>query len=90
MIIIKRDRITFYIKDESVIVSNNDFQFTSYNVYALQNRNPFYQFKDAILDSKPPQFNNIIDVVSLGAKFGIYGTGTAKPNIEGVECEYRQ
>lgn len=89
MVIIKRGRVTFYIKDESVVVSNGDFQYSSYNVFALQNRGPFNEFKQRILDSKAPEFSSIVDVVELGVQCGINGVGTRKPSIEGINCEYR-
>lgn len=89
VIIIKRDKVTFYIKEETITVSSNDFQYTSYNVYSLQNRAPFNEFKEKILNSKPPEYSHIIDVVELGVRCGIYGNGTVKPNLEGLDCEYR-
>ena len=88
MQIIKREKITFYIKDESIVVSNNDFQFLSYNVYAALNRNSFNQFREKILASTPPQYSSIVDVVVLAEKCGIYGVGTARPNLDNTEHEY--
>jgi len=89
MIVIKRGRVTFYIKDENIVVSNGDFQYSSYSVYALQNRQPFKEFKETILNSEPPRFSSITEVVALSSQCEIYGESARKPNLEGVECEYR-
>ena len=62
MIIIKRDRVTFYISDDSVVVSNGDFQHSSYNTFSMANKSNFYKFKSTILDSTYPAFSKIIDV----------------------------
>lgn len=89
MIIIKRDKVTFYIKDENVIVSNNDIQHTAYSVYALQNRGAFHQFRDTILNSKPSEFTKIVEVVGLSSRCGIYGEPARKPKLEDIEHEFR-
>jgi len=90
MIIIKRGRLTYYFKDESVIVGNSDFQFCSYNIYALQNRAPFYQFRDTLLNSKPEEYHNILDVIQLSTDLGIRGFATARPNLDNISIEYRK
>lgn len=90
MIIIKRDRVTFYISDDSVVVSNGDFQHSSYNTFSMANKSNFYKFRNAILDSKYPAFSSIVDVVELSSQCQVYGYSTRKPNLEGVKCEYRK
>lgn len=89
MIIIKRGRVTFYIKDDSVVVSNGGFQYSSYSTFGLTNKGQFQNFKDTILNSEPPAFSNIVEVVELSGQCQVYGFSTRKPNLEGVEYEYR-
>ena len=89
MIIIKRDRVTFYICDDSVVVSNGAFQHTSYNVYSTVIKSQFHKFRDEILNSQPPRFSSIVDVVELSSQLEVYGYSTKKPNLEGAEYEYQ-
>ncbi len=89
MIVIDRGNLVFYIKEECITVAYNNWQYFSYSVYALQNRKPFYNFKNAILESTPDKFRNILEVVSLGAEHGLISSGTIKPNLEGVKYEKR-
>jgi len=81
--------VTFYIKDDSVVVSNGDFQYSSYNTFALANKGQFQTFKDTILNSQPPAFTSIVEVVELSSQCEVYGFSTRKPNLEGIEYEYR-
>ena len=89
MVIIKRGRVTFYITDESVVVANGDFQYSSYNSYSIPNKGDLYKFRDEILHSQPPRFSSIVDVVELSSKYQVFGYSTSKPNLDGVEYEYR-
>ena len=89
VVIIKRGRVTFYITDEAVIVSNGDFQHSSYNPFSTPVKSDFHKFRDRILESQAPEFSNIVDVVELSSQYQIYGYSTSKPKLEGVECEYR-
>jgi hypothetical protein len=89
MIIIKRGRTTFYICDDSIVVANGDFQYSSYNTYTTVSKSNFYKFKDEILNSQPPRFTSIVDVVELSSKYEVYGYSTRKPNLDGVEYEYQ-
>ena len=89
MIIIKRGRVTFYICDDSVVISNGDFQHTSYNVYSTVNKSQFHKFRDEIQHSQPPRFTSIVDVVELSSQLEVYGYSTKKPSLEGVEYEYQ-
>ncbi len=77
---IKRGRNTFYIKEHAVIVGmNNGFSYTAYTVYPLQNRKPFYDFKQAIIDSKEDELTTAIEIMRLGMKYKLAGVGTMKP-----------
>ena len=89
LVIIKRGNVTFYIADESIIVANGTFQYSTYNTFMNANKGDFYKFRDAILHSQPPMFSSIVDVVELSSKFAVYGYGSRKPNLEGLEYEYR-
>lgn len=80
MIIIKRKQSTYYIKEESIVHEYNK-QFISYNVYALQNRKRFKDFKNVLLESQPHEYDSIIDVISLARQFGLRGTAGHKPTI---------
>lgn len=89
MIIINRGRVTFYIKSDSIVVSNGEFQHSSYNTYALAKKSQFQKFKDTILKSEAPEFSSITDVVGLSSRCGVYPSNTKKPDLEGVEYEQR-
>lgn len=80
MIIIKRTQCTYYIKEESIILEYNN-QFTSYNVYALQNRKRFKDFKLALLESKRHEYDNINDIVGLALRYGLIGMTAHRPII---------
>jgi hypothetical protein len=86
MEILKRGSLTFYIKEEAVIVGINDFQFIAYTVYALQNRKPFYDFKQAILRSKENEYNTVVKGMNLGRKYGLKAVSSRKPK-EKVEIK---
>lgn len=79
MIILKRGKITYYIKDEAVIVGISDFQYIAYTVYALQNRKPFYDFKKALLKSTEDEYTTQLEQISLGLKYGLRSVSTRKP-----------
>lgn len=79
MIILKRGRITYYVKDESVIVGINDFQYIAYNVYTLQNRKPFYDFRRTLLKSEENEYGSIVEQIKLGQRFGLRAVASTKP-----------
>lgn len=81
MIIIKRKQSTYYIKEESIIHEYNG-QYVSYNVYSLQNRKRFKDFKQTLLESQPHEYDKIADVFRLAMKFGLKGTAGHKPTID--------
>ena len=77
--IIKRGRLTYYIKHEAIIVGVSDFQFTAYTVYPLQNRKPFYDFRDAIINSKEDEYDDIVKLISLALKHKLRSVASHKP-----------
>lgn len=84
MQIVKRGKITYYVKKEAIIVSNNDFQFTAYTVYTLQNRTPFNDFKAKILESREGEYDNIIDLIVLARKYNLRGVASHRPSQEEI------
>lgn len=84
MIIIKRDKCIYYIKEESITVGYG-IQYISYNVYALQNRKRFKDFKARLLDSYPNEYAEIRELLSLAMEFGLKGMVGRKPLLHGDE-----
>lgn len=82
MIILRRGEITYYVKEEAVIVAIKDFQFIAYTVYPLQNRKPFYDFRKTILKSLDNEYNNIFELIKLGQRYNLKATAGRKPVIE--------
>ena len=80
MIIIKKKESTFYVKEESIIWEYNK-QYSSFNVYALQNRKRFRDFKEELLNSSYEEFDSVNDVYSLALKYKLVSTVAHKPNI---------
>lgn len=80
MIIVKRNECTYYIKDESIVLEYNN-QYISFNVYALQNRKRFKDFKLTLLESSRGEYSNINDIVGLASSFGLRGMAGYKPII---------
>jgi len=81
MIIIKRKQSTYYVKEESIIHEYNK-QFVSYNVYSLQNRKRFKDFKQTLLESQPHEYDKIADVFSPTMRYGLKGTFGHKPVVD--------
>lgn len=79
MTIVKRGKITYYIKKEAIIVGVSDFQYSAYTVYPLQNRKPFYDFKEAIVTSKEDEYDTILKLISLALKYNLRGVASHKP-----------
>ena len=82
MEVIKRGNITYYIKEESIIASINNFQHIAFTVYSLQNRKPFYDFKKAIQNSKEDELTKSVDILLLGQKYNLRGVASQKPKVE--------
>lgn len=83
--ILKRGRLTYYVKDEAVIVGISDFQFTAYTVYPLQNRKPFYDFRKAILKSADQQYSTPVELIGLAKRFNLRGVASHKPSEQEME-----
>lgn len=79
MTILKRGKITYYVKDESVVVSVGGYQYIAYNVYSLQNRKPFYDFRKTLLKSREDEYGSIIEQIKLGQRFGLKAVAASKP-----------
>lgn len=84
MIIIKRTQCTYYIKEESITLEYNT-QFTSFNVYMLQNRKKFKDFKATLLTSRKNEYDNINDIIGLATKFGLIGMVGRRPQIQDTD-----
>lgn len=82
MKILKRGKLTYYIKSEVVIVGINDFQYIAYTIYALQNRKPFYDFRKALLNSTEDEYTTVSEQIALAQKYGLKAVGTGKPKTE--------
>jgi hypothetical protein len=82
MIIVKRGKITYYVKEEAIIVGVNDFQYTAYTVYPLQNRKPFYDFRRKILKSEENEYADIISLIQLAQKHNLKGVASHRPSEE--------
>ncbi len=79
MKIVKRGKITYYVKDEAVIAEINSLQYVAYTVYALQNRKPFYDFRKAILRSEENEYNSAVEMIRLAQKYNLRGTASHRP-----------
>lgn len=79
MIILKRGKLTYYIKDEAVIVGINDFQHIAYTVYPLQNRKPFYDFRRTLIKSEEHEYRTVPEQIALGQKYGLRAVSSNKP-----------
>lgn len=82
MIILKRGHLTYYIKEEAVIVGINNFQYIAYTVYPLQNRKPFYDFRRTLIKSEEHEYATVPEQIGLGMKYGLKAVASNKPNIE--------
>lgn len=56
-------------------------QFISFNVYQLQSRKKFNDFKLALIESKRDEYGNINDIIGLATSFGLRGMVGHKPTI---------
>jgi hypothetical protein len=80
MIVLKRGQITYYIKEEAVVVSIQDFQHIAYTVYPLQNRKPFYDFRRALLRSAEDEYNSPAKLIKLAQHHSLKGVASHKPS----------
>lgn len=84
MKIINRGKCVYYIKEESIILEYNR-QYTSFNVYKLQNRKKFKDFKQTLEDSAPGSYDNINDILGLATSFELIGMAGYRPTLDGTE-----
>lgn len=83
--IIKRGKITYYISDSSVVVGVGKHQYISYNVYNSPSRSSLAEFKKRLINSKPDQYDNVIDQIDLARKCNLIGSGTVRPKWDEEE-----
>lgn len=72
MTIIKRNQCIYYIQEEQVIMEYLG-QYTSFNVFNLQSRKKFKDYKLELLQSGRDEFDNINDAIGLASKHGLRG-----------------
>lgn len=77
--ILNRGKLTYYLADNSVVVGVGGQQYISYNIYNSPSRSNLNVFKKLIENSKPSQYNNVIDLIDLARKCNLVGSGTVKP-----------
>lgn len=83
--ILKRGRLTYYVKEEAVVVGIGELQYSAYTVYPLQNRKPFYDFRKAILKSREDQYSTPGELISLALKYNLRGVASHKPTEREME-----
>lgn len=78
--IVRKSKINWLLSPE-IIVAFDKIQATGYNVYENPKQS-LEEMKIIILQSKPDEYNNWVDVVELAIKKGMRGYGTRIPKIE--------
>lgn len=78
--ILTRNKITYYIYDEKVIVAVGGHQWVSYNQYDNWNRQGIAQFINMLLKSKEDEYGTAVDQMTLAVQCGIKGSSTRKPD----------
>lgn len=78
-VIIRKKKLIYLLKSDSVTVYVGFGQWVSYNYYNNWNRQGITQFKQAILKSKKDEYDSAVDQMSLAYECGIKGVGTIKP-----------
>lgn len=82
-IIIRKNKLIYVLRSESVTVYVGFNQWVSYNQYNNWNRKGITMFKQKILKSKKDEYDTATDQMSLAHECEIIGVGTVKP--EGIE-----
>jgi hypothetical protein len=77
--IIKRGSLTFYVKNQSVIVGIGSIQYSAYTVYPLQNRKPFYDFRKTIVNSKDTELTSPVELITLAKRYNLRGVASHRP-----------
>lgn len=80
MVIIKRKQCIYYVKEEQVVLEYNR-QYTSFNVYQLQSRKKFKDYKLELLSSAKDQFDNINDAIGLATRYNLVGMLGHRPQL---------
>lgn len=55
-------------------------QATSFNVFSLQSRKKFKDFRKELMESLPHEFDNYNDIYGLATKYGVRATGGHVPS----------
>ena len=76
---IKRGRVTYYLSENSILVSVNGGQCISYNVYNSPVRSGLSEFRKRILASKENQYNNALEQMDLARKCNLIGSSIRRP-----------
>lgn len=74
MEMIKKTKINWLIKDDSVIVFDK-YQATCYIDMSARNRTKFDEFKNELLNNNE-EYNGWVDIMCLAQEKGIIGYGT--------------
>jgi len=78
-IIVRKKKLIYVLKPDSIIVFVGFGQWISYNQYNNWNRQGLAQFKQIILKSKESEYDSAPDQMSLAYECNIKGVGTQKP-----------
>ena len=73
--------MTYVLYPEKVVVGIGDSQWVSYNQYDNWNRQGITQFRNAIMRSKPNEYDNPTDQMTLAIECGIRGASTRRPEV---------
>jgi len=78
-VIIRKKKLIYILKQDSVTVYVGGGQWISYNQYNNWNRKGITQFRQIILKSKASEYDSAVDQMSLAYECAIKGVGTIKP-----------
>lgn len=76
---VKRGRITYYLSENSILVSVNGGQCISYNVYNTPARAGLGEFRKKIQNSKENQYDNALEQMDLARKCNLIGSSIRRP-----------
>lgn len=78
-IIIKKNKLIYILKQDSVVVGVGFNQWVSYDKYNNPNKNGITNFKNVILKSKLNEYDTATDQMSLAYNCKIRGVRVKKP-----------
>lgn len=79
-LIIKRGKIIFYIREESITVKISNLpQYILYSTYMMQNRRSFFAFRKKVLRSVDGELDTPSKVLTLANELSLIAVGTNKP-----------